>query len=461
MISPNDFQTRSLKESEHGMQICRILASAINAVDPYAAVLSTLRREKDDLCINGVHYDLGLYRRIIPIGFGKACVPMLRGISEALADRIQPGIGITKDGYVSGEEVKEFLERGIQIYEAGHPLPDERGIRATREIARMINECQANDLVIVAISGGGSALFTDPYASISLPDLEGLNLALLKSGATIQEINTIRKHIDRVKGGGLARLAYPATMITLILSDVVGDALEIIASGPSVPDLSTLNDAYEILRNIPAQYPIPDSILGYIQDGAAGRMTDNPKPGAHIFEKVQNVLVGSNRIAARAALEQAQREGFSTLLLTTFLQGEAFEAGSWMGAIAREVAQSGQPLCRPACIVSGGETTVTIGGDGMGGRNQEMALGAVNIMDGLENVFVITLATDGGDGNTDAAGAVVTGETQKRAISLGMNVGNFHKRNDSYHFFHALEDIIRPGPTQTNVNDLSFIIAPE
>ena len=288
-----------------------------------------------------------------------------------------------------------------------------------------------------------------------------MNASLIKSGADIQQINTVRKHLDEIKGGGLARAAYPADVVTLILSDVVGDPLEFIASGPTVPDRSTYREAQEILRNIPKEYPIPETITRHIEMGTAGKIPQNPEPGAAIFDKVCNVLVGSNRLAAQAALEQAQREGYHTMLLTTYLQGEARWAGMWMGALAQEIAQSGQPLPRPACIIAGGETTVTVRGDGMGGRNQEMALGATKQISGLENIFLITLATDGGDGNSDAAGAVVSGSSYQQAKSLGMDAADYMQRNDSYHYFKTLGDLIKPGATQTNVNDLTFLFACE
>jgi glycerate 2-kinase len=459
MIAPASFQTHSFTESKYGGQICRILDAALKAVDPNNAVRSALHRTGDLLSIEGVEIDMRKFERVYAVGIGKGCTPMMRAILDVFGERLNAGIGIVKEGYIITEEVAGFNRHGIKMVEAGHPLPDERSIRATQNVVDLLKGCHKNDLVIFALSGGGSALSTAPVSPISLLDLQELNASLIKSGASIQEINTVRKHIDGVKGGGLARIAYPARIITFILSDVVGDPLDVIASGPTVADPSTYRDALIILKRVNSEYPIPDSILRLIQAGVDGKIPENPTSGAEIFKKVQNVLIGSNLSAAQAAIAQAKREGYHTMLLTTFLQGEARHTGQCMAAIAQEITRSGQPLGRPACVVAGGETTVTVRGNGMGGRNQEMALAAVDKLDGLANVFMVTLATDGGDGNSDAAGAVVTGETYARAKSLGMNTADYLQRNDSYHYFQALGDLLQPGPTLTNVNDLCFIIA--
>ncbi len=353
-----------------------------------------------------------------------------------------------------------------QILEAGHPVPDERGLQATRRIKEILTTAGEEDLVICLISGGGSALMTSPAEDLTLNDLKALTSVLLACGATINQINALRKHLDTVKGGELARLTAPATLVTLILSDVVGDPLDVIASGPSVPDTSTFEEAFQVLERYEILEKIPEPVLRHLSRGRSGKLAETPKPGDPIFERVSNTVIGSNRRAALAALKKAQEEGFHTLLLTTFLQGEARQAGRILASIAREINTSGQPTPRPACIVVGGETTVSLfrapnepDERRLGGRNQELALAAVKDLSLVDGIVLVTLATDGGDGPTDAAGAVVTGETAEKARQAGLDPDEFLLRNDSYHFFEALDDLLKPGPTQTNVNDLAFIFA--
>jgi hydroxypyruvate reductase len=284
-----------------------------------------------------------------------------------------------------------------------------------------------------------------------------MTTALLASGAAIQEINTLRKHLETLKGGGLARQARPARIVTLVLSDVVGDPLDVIASGATVPDPSTYRQAWHILERYDLLERVPSAVVTHLQQGLEGLVPETPKPGDPLFASVQNVIVGSNRLAAEAAVAQARQEGFNTLLLTTSLQGEARHVGRVLAGIGRELVASGQPAPRPACIVAGGETTVTLCGNGKGGRNQELALAAVLDLAGLESVLLVSLATDGGDGPTDAAGAVVTGATLDQAYEKGLDPSAYLKNNDAYHFFQALGDLIKTGPTMTNVNDLTIV----
>ncbi|GAG57282.1 unnamed protein product, partial [marine sediment metagenome] len=265
------------------------------------------------------------------------------------------------------------------IIEAGHPIPDQRGVNATQEIIALLKNSKAKDLIICLLSGGGSALLVSPVPGVSLGEIQQLTELLLASGATINEINTLRKHLDQIKGGQLARIAAPAKVISLILSDVVGDPLDIIASGPSVPDPSTYRDALDILDQYRILDQVSSSIRSHLILGQDGKIEDTPKPGEEFFTNVHNTIVGSNRTAAQAAVAQAELEGFNTLCLTNYLQGEASQAGKFLGSILRQMALQDQPIPRPACIVVGGETTVTIKGHGMGGRNQELALGSVII----------------------------------------------------------------------------------
>jgi glycerate 2-kinase len=315
------------------------------------------------------------------------------------------------------------------------------------------------DLALVLISGGGSALLTMPVAGVALADMQELTRALLACGATINEINVLRKHLDRVKGGGLALAAGRARLAALVLSDVIGDPLDVIASGPTFPDPSSYADAWAVLERYAIVDRVPSAIIAHLRRGVAGAAPETLKPSDPRARQVQHLIIGSNRQAALAALAAAQAEGLATLLLTTSLQGEAREVGRVLSAIGQEVAATGQPAARPCCIIAGGETTVTLRGDGRGGRNQELALAALAGLAGLPDLVLVALATDGGDGPTDAAGAVVAGETLARAQALGIQPAEYLARNDAYHFFAMLDDLLRPGPTQTNVNDLAFLFA--
>lgn len=432
-----------------------ILQAALQAVEPGAAVEKYLQLEGECLRVAKRSYELSRYRRVLLAGAGKAAAPMAAAAARRLGPHLSGGVLVTKEAHAAD------LPASLRLHEAGHPLPDERGVDAGREILALLEAARADDLVICLISGGGSALLTSPVPGISLEDLQTLTRLLLASGATIHEINCLRKHLDAVKGGGLARAACPATLVTLALSDVVGDHLDVIASGPTVPDPTTFADAWNVLERYHLVERVPASIREHLGAGRGGQLPDTPKPGDALFEKVQNVIVGSNRQAAEAARCRAQQAGYHTLLLTTFLQGEARQAGRFLAAIARQVASDGHPLPRPACLIAGGETTVTLNPSsaGLGGRNQEMALAAVSELAGLEGITFIALATDGGDGPTDAAGAVVTGQTLARAAALGLHPADFLAGNDAYHFFEPLGDLLKPGPTRTNVNDLAIVLA--
>jgi hydroxypyruvate reductase len=444
--------TYSFRSLRDGDRIQRILAAALDAVEPGAAVRRYLQLDGERLHVAGRDYDLRNYERLLVVGAGKAGASMAGAAVDILEGRVAAGAVIVKDGYVSARPPGP-----IQLLEARHPIPDERGVNATQHIIDLLEGAGQNDLVLCLISGGGSALLLSPYPGISLNDLQQLTRLLLNCGATINEINALRKHLDRVKGGGLARLAAPATIVTLILSDVVGDPLDVIASGPTVPDPTTFTEASQVLQRYGILDQVPEAIRARLLRGLRGEVPETPKSEDALFERVQNIVVGSNILAAQAALKQAQAEGIRPLLLTTYLQGEARQAGRTLAAVARQIAATGQPVQPPACLVIGGETTVTVKGDGLGGRNQEMALSAVQEMAGLEDAVFVTLATDGSDGPTDAAGAVVTGRTLDRALQAGMKPAAYLERNDSYHFFSALGDLLLTGPTLTNVNDLAFL----
>ncbi len=452
-ITPDKFLTKSLRQTPWGMPIACIMTCALEAVDPKAAIRTHVQVQDDHLTVQGKSYELKKYCNIYVVGAGKASASMAEEIDELLGKHITRGIVVTKQGHTR----LASTERGIAILEAGHPVPDEQGVRATEQILELLKNTKEDDLVITLISGGGSALLVAPGEGLTLNELQQLTKELLACGATIHEINTLRKHLERAKGGNLAQWAAPAQVVTLILSDVVGDPLDMIASGPTVPDPSTYEDALSILRRYQIEERIPTSILNYLQRGQRGEIPETPKPGNPLFERVQNVIIGNNLQAAQAAVKQAMEEGFHSLLITTYLQGEARHVGRVLAAIARQIHATAQPIARPACLVFGGETTVTLKGSGLGGRNQEMALGAVTDLAGLPTTILVTLASDGGDGPTDAAGAVVTGETLSMANSLNLDPNEFLATNDSYHFFERLDDLIKIGPTQTNVNDLAFL----
>lgn len=445
--------TVSLRSAPWGKAMARVMAAALAAVDPAQATAVSLRREGDWLIAGERRYDLRAFERVWLVGAGKAGAAMAQAAAAILGDRLSGGIVVVKD---DGAPLPAIP--GVTLVQAAHPTPDERSVAAGRQIAALLAQAGERDLVIALISGGGSALLNLPVPGVTLADLQRLTAELLACGAPIGAINTLRKHLDQLKGGGLARLTAPATLITLILSDVVGSPLDVIASGPTVADPTTFADALALLDHYELRDRCPPAIRAYLTAGARGEQPETLKPGDPLLATVQNVLIGSNAQAAQAALAAAQAAGFHTLLLTTSLEGEAREVGKVLAAIAREIATSNQPLARPACVIAGGETTVTLRGTGKGGRNQELALSAALALEGLADAAVIALATDGGDGPTDAAGAVATGATVTRARALGLDPLDHLRRNDAYPFFAALDDLLRPGPTGTNVNDLAFVV---
>jgi hydroxypyruvate reductase len=356
----------------------------------------------------------------------------------------------TKYGYLADTKI-------VRINEAGHPLPDVAGMAGAKQMVDLASEASEGDLVICLISGGGSALMTLPVEGITLEDMEALTSALLRCGATINEINTIRKHISQIKGGNLSRVAYPAEVVSLILSDVVGNPLDVIASGPTVPDSSSYAQAWEIVERYDLVDELPRSVVEQLRKGTEGIEPETPKKGDPLFAKTHNLIIGSNEIAAQAALAEAQDAGFRTMLLSTYVEGEAREVAHVFCAIAKEILHSSQPIQSPACIVAGGETTVTIRGEGKGGRNQELALAAAMQLGDLDDVMIIALATDGTDGPTDAAGAIADGSTLRRARQKELLARDYLANNDSYNFFDQLDDLLITGPTNTNVNDLTFV----
>lgn len=435
--------------------VLSILHSCIKASDPHYAIKKCVKLKRGKLWVDSHSYDLRLIKRVLVIGAGKASARMAQAIEELFGDRISSGIIITKKGH------RLPLRREIDLVEGAHPLPDREGLKGTRGIVKLLSRTTADDLVIFLLSGGGSALLVSPVAGISLRDKIKLTDELLRCGANIKEINTIRKHISQVKGGRLAELAQPSSILTLILSDVIGDRLDSIASGPTAPDRTTFSDCMKIVKKYDLRKKIPSSIYSHLEKGAGERLKETPKPRDPIFKKVKNVIIGSNRTALKAAERKARELGFNTYVLPRPVAGDTTRAAKRHLALIKRIADGRGPIRPPACVISGGETTVKIKGQGKGGRNQEFALVAAMGIDGMKNVVLLSAGTDGTDGPTNAAGAICDGETVRRALNKGLNPRSYLADNDSYHFFSKLGDLIITGPTHTNVMDIHVILIGE
>lgn len=431
-MNANRFATHSLTDP----RVRQILSSTLKAVDPADAVRAHLPNVKG---------------KVHGLGIGKASIPMLTALAEAIP--LSSTLAISKHASsASSSDYRPPLSASLNLFPillGGHPIPNMDSFRAGERALEFVSALKEDDTLVCLISGGGSALMTAPRDGISLEDMQTLTSLLLASGACIDEINILRRQLDRVKGGGLAR-ATKAKVISLILSDVIGNPLEAIASGPTYPDPTTKEDALAVLKKYKIKDQTPKSILDYL---TVVTSLESERLLAPL--EVTNLIVGDNQLAANAAMEQAQREGFHAEILMNELQGEAREIGIMLAKRLRDDV-SKRP--HPFCLIAGGETTVTIIGNGKGGRNQELALAAVGGLRDLKNVMLISLATDGEDGLTDAAGAVVTGESARRAESLGLRASDYLSRNDAYSFFDEMGDLIQTGPSGTNVNDLVFLI---
>jgi len=446
----------TLASFEQGAMVWSILQEALRAVEPGEAVRRSMYLERDELHVRGRVYDLKDFDRIFVVGGGKAGAPMAAAVEQILGDRVTAGVVNVKYGHLLPPTE---MPKRIIVREAGHPSPDENGCEGVRSMFELLTDLTDRDLVICVISGGGSALMVLPESGITLDDMRGLTRLLLRCGATINEMNAVRKHLDAVKGGQLARRAMPAQVISLILSDVVGNPLDVIASGPTAPDTSTFAEAIHVLKDGNIWDEVAPAIRQRLEAGLAGDIPENPKEDDPLFDRVNNVIVGSNELAALAAIERAKVLGFNAQLLSTYIEGEAREVAKVFAGLAKELARHNRPLPRPACLVAGGETTVHIRGDGKGGRNQELALASAIALDGWGDVMVVSLATDGTDGPTDAAGAIATDKTVGKAREKGIDAKEYLARNNSYRFFEAIGDLLLIGPTNTNVNDLIFVFA--
>jgi len=429
------------------------IEKAIDAVDPRKLIRSKLVLTNDLLEIDGRKFELSSFRRIFVVGGGKASGSMAEALEEVLGDLVESGVIVIPHGTSDQHRTKR-----IKLDEASHPIPDEDSVQGARKIVSIADQAGEDDLIICLISGGGSSLMAMPREEVSLDDKQGITEMLLRSGANINEINTVRKHISEFKGGMLAKRAYPATVISLILSDVVGDNLDVIASGPTVPDSSTFQDAIDILKRYNCWSNVSNSVKKVLLAGATRSIAETPKLGDRVFEKVRNVVIGNNRLACLSAVQELRGRGMNAIFLTSSLEGEARDVGLVLSALAREISASGNPVLRPAAVVMGGETTVTVVGSGVGGRNQEIALSASAKIGDMDGVVIASASTDGIDGPTNAAGAVADGSTVVRARKLSLNPLEYLKNNDSCSFFTKMGDLIITGPTGTNVNDLSIIV---
>ncbi len=427
--------------------VAAILTAAVRAVEPATAVRRVLVRHGHRLRLGTRWYDLRQSRRIFVVGMGKAAAPMAAAVEQILGKRITDGLVIVKYGHTGPL-------RRIRLVEAGHPLPDAAGERGAAQMLDLLRNASEDDLVVCLVSGGGSALLPAPVPGLTLQDKIAVTDLLLRSGATIQEVNLVRKHLSQVKGGRLAQAAAPARLLVLVLSDVLGDPLDAIASGPVSPDPTTFAGALAVVRRYQMEDRLPASALAYLRRGASGHEAETPKPGDPLFHRVQVVVVGNNMHALTAAAHRARGLGFRVLVLTPFLEGEAREVARVFASVARSVRAVRTPLGSPACVLAGGETTVTVRGPGRGGRCQEFALAAAAAIAGWPAAVVAGFGTDGTDGPTDAAGALVDGETTARATSLGVDLSRALADNDSYAVFRDLGDLLVTGPTKTNVNDI-------
>lgn len=425
-----------------------IFEAGLDAADAREAVRRTVRIDNTgSMTIGSWTGRLDSIANIFVVGAGKAAWPMASAIEDLLGPRITGGQVTTKYGH--GGPL-----RYISLSEAGHPVPDKQGISGARTILHLLEHAGRDDLVICLISGGGSALMPLPAPPLTLEDKQALTGELLSCGASIHEINALRKHLSGIKGGRLALAAAPATVVSLILSDVIGDDLDAIASGPTVPDRSTFDDCMAVLERYDLVDRIPKAVADLLKRGEE----ETPKPGNVAFEKVHNLIIGSAVLSIEAAAQKARELGYNPLILSSSIEGETREVARVHGAIAKEIPRSGNPLPAPACVLSGGETTVTLRGTGRGGRNQEFALAAALEIAGTRGIVIVCGGTDGTDGPTDAAGAVVDGDTVKRGIRRGRDARRHLDRNDSYRFFEGTEEHLITGPTLTNVMDLRIML---
>jgi glycerate 2-kinase len=447
-----------LKKAAH-----EIFSNAVSAADPYYCVKNSIILRDDENCagtavaIGPKEYPLSRYTKIYVIGGGKASARMGQAVEEILGDTITGGWINTKDDHA-------VPLKHITVHECSHPVPDSRGVDGVAEIVKILSGSDENTLVICLLSGGGSALMPAPADGITLKEKQDVTKLLLSAGADIRELNAVRKHLSSLKGGGMARLASPAALHVLILSDVIGDRLDTIASGPAVNDDTTFSGCMDIFAKYGVTDKLPPGVLERFKRGVDGEVPETAKPGDDFLSLAENTLIGNNEMSVEAARKTADGMGFNTVVLSTFFEGEASELGTFFTSIASEIMKSGRPVASPACIIGGGETTVTVRGNGKGGRNQEMALSAALGLSGFaehSGVVFLSGGTDGTDGPTDAAGGIVDCST----ISIGkenkLNYNEFMANNDSYHYLKETGALLMTGPTGTNVMDIQILLVGE
>ena len=436
-----------------------IYRDAVREVDPAGLIQSRVKKDGRTLTIQSpdtkISEDLSRYQQVIVLGIGKASARMAAAMESILGDELSAGFVITKYGH-------GLKLRKIQVMEAGHPVPDENSLEGARILSQMAGAADEHTLIINLISGGGSSLFCLPADGISLEDKRQTTQALLASGADIDEMNCIRKHLSKVKGGGLAKIASPARLINLILSDVIGDRIDTIASGITAPDPTTFQDALSIVRKYALEDKLPQAVRDHLACGAQGKIPETPKAGDPVFRNTVNIILGNNTLACNAARKTAERLGYNARILSTTLAGEASEAGSYFAQLAKDIDSGKSGIAKPAAIIAGGETTVTIRGKGKGGRNQEMALAFAvelhRIYPGSSNIFFLSAGTDGSDGPTDAAGAFVTPALMEKMKAISAQAAACLAENDAYHFFQDTGDLFKTGPTYTNVCDIQILV---
>ena len=428
----------------------KLIVRGLDAVDARKSVGRVIARNGEELVIGKRRYDLRRYDRLVVLGAGKAAASMAQAVEQRLGSRLQGGFVVVKHGHV-------VPTRQIVVAEAGHPIPDRSGQRAAARLCAMASELSRRDFLIVLLSGGASSLLPAPVAGITLADKQQTTQELLRCGASIREVNTVRKHLSRIKGGRLAEMTK-ATIVTLILSDVLGDDLSAIASGPTVADPTTYQEAVATLKRYRIWRAVPQRVRRHLDRGCQGLASETPKPGSSLFRRVHHHIVGNNDAAVKTVARVAREAGLRTLLYKPALSGEARDEGQRFGLLAKNIVQAGTPLQKPCCVVAGGETTVTVTGRGRGGRAQEFAAAAALEIAGLAKVWVVAIGTDGTDGPTDAAGAIVGGNTMARAQRLSVDLKGALQRHNTYAALKRLHQLIITGPTGTNVNDLYLLL---
>ncbi|HEU4682963.1 MAG TPA: DUF4147 domain-containing protein [Nitrospira sp.] len=431
--------------------LTHLLRAALTAVEAGHAVRRAVRKRGALLTLGRRRYDLRRYDRIAVAGAGKAAAAMARAVEDLLGSRLERGLVIVKYQHAAPRPDR------IVIAEAGHPIPDASGVRATRRLLKLAASLSPRDLLIVLLSGGASSLMPAPVPGVSLKDKQRVTELLLTCGADIVEINSVRKHLSLIKGGRLAQ-STTASILALILSDVPGDDVSAVGSGPTAPDPTTFGRAIECLKRYRVWPQVPSSARRHLLRGKGGHVIETPKPRASLFRRVDHHVIGNNRLAVAAAADAARTAGIAVSIDPRMLSGEASRAGRAFAALARAIVDRDRPLPRPCCVIAGGETTVTVRGNGRGGRAQEFALAAAKVIAGLKNTWIMAVGTDGTDGPTDVAGAVVDGQTAGRAARLGIDLDEALEENNTYPVLKKLRAHVRTGPTRTNVNDLYLLL---